>query len=150
MNGAGGPQAGLTSEHRRVCSAPARHSCHPSSVVEQRFRKSPEGVTGSHGADGTIDRNCLDSPLERVTSATVDVTPGNAPTPRQDNPGQPPRTTGAGLSCRTTGLVDALEHALDEARKAGLWNVVATLAAQLSALPPENVIALDEKQRERT
>jgi len=27
---------------------------------------------------------------------------------------------------------------------------VATLAAQLSALPPENVIALDEKQRERT
>jgi hypothetical protein len=38
---------------------------------------------------------------------------------------------------------------VDEARAAGLWGLVATLAAQLAELPPENVVPLDAARRRR-
>jgi hypothetical protein len=40
-----------------------------------------------------------------------------------------------------------LEHALDEARAAGLWAIVATLAEQLDGLPAENVCSIEEARR---
>jgi integrase len=129
--------------------------CHPSSVVEQRFRKSIPGVTSGNHVSDTIDGKEPTSRSERVASVNDDVARDDARTPRSDPPGQPAGTTGQPLSQNQdnrgspairSGLRAALEVAIAEAHRAQAWGLVATLAAQLDALPPENVVDLASRK----
>ena len=91
----------------------------------------------------------------RCFRANVDTAGADATTPPDH--AQPP-VAPVGTTAGTTrpavqrvvgGLRGALELALDEARAAGLWAIVATLATQLDGLPAENVMSIDGARTRR-